>query len=163
MSDSKSQETRTRLIDAAIESIYQNGYANTTGCKNLRFCCGASGNLHHYFDSKEGLLVEAMARLLDRMRKKVLEGCKNADSPRGKLWAVIESVLGDEQSDKRASAVWLAFWVQADYHDDLRRIREVYKKRLLTNVRGYLRQIFREIGAIVRMSERNMLLPSLFH
>ena len=135
------------MIDAAIESIYQNGYANTTVAKICDFAGGASGNLHHYFDSKEGLLVEAMARLLDRMRKKVLEGCKNADSPRGKLWAVIESVLGDEQSDKRASAVWLAFWVQADYHDDLRRIREVYKKRLLTNVRGYLRQIFREIGA----------------
>ena len=82
MSDSKSQETRTRLIDAAIESIYQNGYANTTVAKICDFAGGASGNLHHYFDSKEGLLVEAMARLLDRMRKKVLEGCKNADSPR---------------------------------------------------------------------------------
>ena len=88
-----------------------------------------------------------MRRLLDIMHDRVVEGCAQADAPRGKLDAVIQSVLGDEQSDDRASQVWLSFWVHAQYNPNLRRIRELYSRRLYSNIRGYLSQILREIGA----------------
>ena len=107
-----------------------------------------------------------MERLLNRMRIKTLEGCQKADSPRGKLWAVIEAVLGDEQSDKRASSVWLAFWVHADYNKDLRYLRDIYKRRLLSNVRGYVIRIFREIGAYSpdeRADYASCIVVSLIH
>ena len=111
------------------------------------FAGGASGNLHHYLTAKKGFWLRQCAVCWIVCEKKYWKGGKTPILHAENYGRVIESVLGDEQSDKRGFAVWLAFWVQADYHDDLRRIREVYKKRLLTNVRGYLRQIFREIGA----------------
>ena len=142
-----SADTRERLIDAAIESIYQHGYAETTVAKISELADVSQGVMHHHFAGKEDLLAEAMMRLLDVMHTRVVEGCAAASSPRGKLWAVIEAVLGEEQSDKRTAAVWLAFWVHSEYHKPLRRTRDIYNRRLLSNVRGYLRLIFQEIGA----------------
>ena len=139
--------TRDRLIDATIESVYQHGYADTTIAKISDLAEVSPATVHHYFDNKDGLLDHTMRRLLDIMHDRVVEGCAQADSPRGKLDAVIQSVLGDEQSDDRASQVWLSFWVHAQYTPNLRRIRELYSRRLYSNIRGYLSQILREIGA----------------
>lgn len=139
--------TRERLIDATIESVYQHGYADTTIAKISDLAEVSPATVHHYFDNKDGLLDHTMRRLLDIMHDKVVEGCAQADAPRGKLDAVIQSVLGDEQSDERAAQVWLSFWVHAEYTPNLRRIRELYSRRLHSNIRGYLRQILREIGA----------------
>ncbi|MGI9337597.1 MAG: transcriptional regulator BetI [Gammaproteobacteria bacterium] len=140
-------DTRDRLIDAAIESIYQHGYADTTVAKISELAEVSQGVMHHHFAGKEELLAQAMAHLLEVMHRRVVEGCAAAVSPRGKLWAVIEAVLGEEQSDKRTSAVWLAFWVHSEHHKQLRQARDIYNRRLLSNVRGYLRQVFVEIGA----------------
>ncbi len=140
-------DTRERLIDAAIESIYQHGYAETTVAKISELAEVSQGVMHHHFAGKEELLTQAMRRLLTIMHRRVVHGCNDASSPRGKLWAVIEAVLGEEQSDQRTSAVWLAFWVHSEYHAPLRRTRDLYSRRLLSNVRGYLRMVFQEIGA----------------
>ena len=146
MSDTK-EITRERLIDATIESVYQHGYAETTIAKISDLADVSPGTVHHYFDGKEGLLDQTMRALLDVMHLRVVEGCAQADSPRGKLDAVIQAVLGDEQSGDRESQVWLSFWVHAQYNENLRRIRRLYSRRLHSNIRGYLRQILREIGA----------------
>ena len=141
-------DTRDRLIDAAIESIYQHGYADTTVAKISELAEVSQGVMHHHFAGKEELLAQAMAHLLEIMHRRVVDGCAAAGSPRGKLWAVIEAVLGEEQTEKRTSAVWLAFWVHSEHHKQLRRARDIYSRRLGANVRNYLRQIFVEIGAI---------------
>lgn len=141
-------DTRDRLIDAAIESIYQHGYADTTVAKISELAEVSQGVMHHHFTGKEELLAEAMSHLLEIMHRRVVDGCAAAGSPRGKLWAIIEAVLGEEQSDKRTSAVWLAFWVHSEHYPKLRRTRDIYNRRLLSNVRGYLRQVFVEIGAV---------------
>ena len=140
-------QTRERLIDATIESVYQHGYADTTIAKISDLAEVSPATVHHYFDNKDGLLDHTMRRLLDEMHAKVVDGCALAASPRGKLDAVVHAVLGDEHSDERAAQVWLSFWVHAEYIPGLRRIRDLYSRRLHSNVRGYLRQIFREIGA----------------
>ena len=146
MSDNK-EITRERLIDATIESVYQHGYADTTIAKISDLAEVSPGMVHHYFDGKEGLLDQTMRALLEIMHLRVVEGCAQADSPRGKLDAVIQAVLGDEQSGDRESQVWLSFWIHAQYNENLRRIRRLYSRRLYSNIRGYLRQILREIGA----------------
>ena len=139
--------TRERLIDATIESVYQHGYADTTIAKISDLAEVSPATVHHYFDNKDGLLDHTMRRLLEVMHNKVVDGCAQADSPRGKLDAVVQSVLGDEQSDERSAQVWLSFWVHAEYSENLRRIRDLYSRRLHSNIRGYLRQILRETGA----------------
>lgn len=138
---------RDRLIDAAIESVYQHGYNETTIAKISDLADMAVGAVHYHFSGKEELLEHAMRKLLTVMHLKVVERCAQADSPRAKLWAVIQSVLGDEQAEEKTRTVWLAFWMQAEHDDKLRRIRDIYNHRLIANVRAYWRRVLKEIGA----------------
>ena len=162
----KIDDMRGRLIAATVEAIYQNGFAEATVAKISELADVSSATVHNYFPRKEDLLEQTMWSLLERMRTAVVDGCDRAEGPRGKLWVVIQSVLGEEQSDDRASNVWLAFWVQAGHFESLGRVRRVYNRRLYSNVRGYLRQIFREIGAH-RPDERAeyaaMMMISIMH
>ena len=59
--------------------------------------------------SKEDLLVNTMRYLLEVMHKRVIEGTSQDAAPRAKLWAVIESVLGDEQSEDKITVVGCPF------------------------------------------------------
>ena len=143
----KTDETRARLIEATVESIYLHGFSDTTVAKISDLAEVSPATVHNYFSRKEDLLEHTMWLLLEQMHAKVTDGCARAEGPRGKLWAVIEAVLGEEQSNDRAANVWLAFWVEAEHYETLGRVRKIYNRRLYSNVRTYLRQVFREIGA----------------
>ena len=162
----KQKTTRTRLIEATIESVYQHGYSETTVAKISDLADTSLGSLHHYFSSKEALLEEAMRTLLNAIHERVNQHAAAAASPRGKLWAVIESVLGDEQAEDKSTAVWFAFWVQAEHDEGLHRLRDIYNRRLQSNVRNYLRRMLMEIGAQNiedRVRAGSMMLISLMH
>ena len=141
------QPPRERLIDAAIESVYQHGYNETTIAKISDLADMSLGSVHYHFSGKEELLEHAMRKLLQNMHSAIVADCSHTDSPRTKLWAVIQSVLGDEQSEEKTRAVWLSFWLQAEYDEKLHRVRDIYNRRLISNVRAYLRHILLEIGA----------------
>lgn len=145
--DIRTDEMRGRLIAATVEAIYRNGFADATIAKISELAEVSTTTVQNYFPRKEDLLEQTMWHLLDQMHARVVEGCARAEGPRGKLGAVIEAVLGEEQSNARASNVWLAFWVEAEHFESLGRVRKIYNRRLYSNVRGYLREIFRETGA----------------
>lgn len=138
---------RERLLSSTVEAIYRHGFSDATIAKISEIAEVSTTTVQNYFPRKEDLLEQTMWSLLDQMHRKVVEGCLRAESPRGKLWAVIEAVLGEEQSNDRAANVWLAFWVEARNFETLERVRHIYNRRLYSNVCGYLRQIFRETGA----------------
>lgn len=163
---SQKKSTREKLIDATIESIYQHGYSDTTVATISDLADTSLGTLHHHFSNKEELLEQTMSKLLGVMHERVLTTTAAAQSPRGKLWAVIESVLGDEQSEDKHTAAWFAFWLQAEHDDSLRRLRDLYNRRLQSNVRSYLRMILLEIGAHnlqERVQGAAMMFISLLH
>ncbi len=145
--DIRTDEMRGRLIAATVEAIYRNGFSDATIAKISELAEVSTTTVQNYFPRKEDLLEQTMWSLLEQMHAKVVEECARAEGPRGKLRAVIEAVLGEEQSNDRVANVWLAFWVEAEHFESLGRVRKVYSRRLYSNVRGYLRQIFREIGA----------------
>lgn len=162
----KQQETREKLIEATIESVYQHGYSDTTVAKISDLADTSLGALHHHFSSKEELLEETMRYVLQEMHDRVTQSTNEAGSPRGKLWSVIESVLGDNQADSKITSVWFAFWMQAEHDERLQRLRDVYNRRLQSNVRGYLRLMLQEIGASnvdARVQAGAMMLVSLMH
>lgn len=166
MERDKATDTRDKLISATIESIYQHGYSDTTVTTISEFADTSVGTLHNHFTNKEDLLEKTMLFLLELIHQRALEGTGNTGSPRGKLWAIIESVLGDEQSEDKITAVWFSFWMQARYDNRLNRIQNIYNRRLFSNVSTYLRQILSEIGASSieeRVDGATMMLISLMH
>lgn len=164
--EARTDEMRGRLIAATVDAIYEHGFSDATIAKISELADVSTTTVQNYFPRKEDLLEQTMWSLLDQMHAKVVEGCARAEGPRGKLWAVIEAVLGEEQSNDRASKVWLAFWVEAEHFDTLGRVRHIYNRRLYSNVRGYLYQVFREAGAHhpeERAEYATMMIISILH
>ncbi len=143
----RTDEMRDRLISSTVEAIYRHGFSDATIAKISEIADVSTTTVQNYFPRKEDLLEQTMWSLLDQMHRRVVDGCARAENPRGKLWAIIEAVLGEEQSNERAANVWLAFWVEARNYETLERVRHIYNRRLYSNVCSYLRQVFRETGA----------------
>ena len=139
----RAQTTRHRLMDAAIDSIYRHGFADTTTSKIGEIADVSAAAIHHHFDGKDDLMARSLARLMSQLHADALAGCRAAASPRGRIAAVIESVLGWEQSDERACRVWLSFWVYADHSEPMRRLKNLYSRRLRSNLIFYCRPLFR--------------------
>jgi TetR/AcrR family transcriptional repressor of bet genes len=139
-------DTRERLMDAAVDSIYRHGFANATTSRISELAAVSAATIHHHFDGKEDLLFRAMLRLTARMQSGALAGLAAAGTARGKIAAIIEAVLGSEQSDDKAAQVWLSFWVHADYHPGMRRLKNIYARRLRANLRFYCRRLFAEVA-----------------
>ena len=161
-----SKDTRKRLIEATIDSIYQYGYNDTTVTRISDMADTALGTVNHHFSGKDELLAAAMRSALNEIYNRLSQRIADAGSPRGKLWAVIESVLGDEETEDKNTAVWFIFWMQAESDDRLRRLRDMYSRRLQSNVRRYFRLLLREIGAQDiddRTQSGSMMLISLMH
>lgn len=62
----KSDAMRRLLIDAAISSLVDVGYKNTTAVEVCRRAGVTRGALFHHFDSLAALLVETMSNIYDR-------------------------------------------------------------------------------------------------
>jgi AcrR family transcriptional regulator len=83
-------ETRRALLDAAVESLIEVGFARTTTLEVQRRADVSRGALLHHFPSKAELLVAAVAHLAE-MRAKELKQL-SAELPEGR--ARTEAVLG---------------------------------------------------------------------
>ena len=61
----KGERTRSRIIDAAAELIYQRGVAGTT-LEDVKMAAAVSGSqLYHYFADKEALVQAVIDRQAD--------------------------------------------------------------------------------------------------
>jgi AcrR family transcriptional regulator len=69
--DEKSAETRRRLLDAAILSLVERGYANTTGSDIAERAGLSRGAQLYHFPTKEELLSRAVEHLFDLMLNEI--------------------------------------------------------------------------------------------
>ncbi len=136
------EEIRKRaLVDAAIAAIHANGSINVTIAEIARRAGVSQGLAHHYFGSKEELMMAAMRHLLSEFGGEARSRLKNSKSPRGRVSAVIESSLGPEQFNPQTVAVWLVFYVHAQASASARALLTIYAKRLHSNLAHALRPL----------------------
>jgi AcrR family transcriptional regulator len=78
----RSEESRVRLLDAAIACLTERGYAGTTVAEVSRRAGLSIGCQQHHFPTKASLLVAAMERLFDRRRAELVAAIAEvSDSP----------------------------------------------------------------------------------
>ncbi|WP_439589278.1 TetR/AcrR family transcriptional regulator [Hydrogenophaga sp.] len=65
----KSTQTRTRLLDAAIEVLESRGYGQLSIHEVARVAHMTTGAVQHHFGSKAALMMEVLAHLIDRLDK----------------------------------------------------------------------------------------------
>ncbi len=130
---------RRQFVETTLDVLAEFGYAGAT-LGRIAGAAGVSpGLVAHYFSDKEGLLEATFRTLVSGVQRGVLCRLRTARTPRERLLAVIDANLAPETFDRRAGAVWLAFWGQVMHVPRLRRIQAAYQGRMLSTLRDALR------------------------
>lgn len=129
---------RKALIDAAIAAIGARGSLDVT-MSDIASRAGVSSALaHHYFGAKEELLQATMRQILFDLGMDTVKALKKATTPRARLSAIIGVNFSASQFRQEIIQAWLAFYVEAQKSQPLRRLLHVYARRLHANLMSNL-------------------------
>lgn len=125
---------RKALIDAAISAIGERGTLNVTMSEIAGRAGVSSALAHHYFGAKDELLQATMRHLLSELGADARAGLHEAADPRQRVLTVVAVNFSDKQFRPETIAAWLAFYVEAQNSQALRRLLRVYARRLHSNL-----------------------------
>jgi AcrR family transcriptional regulator len=107
----RSIATRTALLDAALDSLVELGYAATTTLETARRAGVSRGAQQHHFPSRTELLTAAVERLLERRLAEFRHAFAALDPTRDPLDSAIDLLWQMFQGP--AFVAWLELWVAA--------------------------------------------------
>jgi TetR/AcrR family transcriptional regulator, transcriptional repressor of bet genes len=125
---------RRALISAAIEAIHDRGMSSITMGDIARRAGVSPALAHHYFGSKDDLLLATMRHLLDDLGATIRRGTAEASNPLDRATAIIEGNFAPEQFRPTVISAWLAFYMQSQHDEEAARLLKVYLRRLETNL-----------------------------
>ena len=125
---------RKALVDAALRAIGHHGSMTVTMSQIAREAGVSPALAHHYFGSKEQLLTATIRTLLGQLRRDAITALKAAATPRAKLSALIRVSFQADQFAPQTIAAWLAFYVEAQRSEEVRRLLVIYARRLRSNL-----------------------------
>ncbi len=125
---------RRALISAAIEAIHDRGMAGLTMGDIARRAGVSSALAHHYFGSKDDLLLATMRHLLDELGAEFRRRLAETSDPVSRVTAIIEGNFAPEQFQPATISAWLAFYLQSQHDAEAARLLKVYLRRLESNL-----------------------------
>ncbi|OLP62631.1 transcriptional regulator BetI [Xaviernesmea oryzae] len=132
---------RQALTDAALRAIADHGSLGVTMSVIARQAGVSPALAHHYFGSKDELLIATMRMLLSRLHQDVVAQLKAANGPRARLSILIRVSFQADQFQPETVAAWLAFYSEAQRSQPLRRLLTLYARRLRSNLIDALRAL----------------------
>ena len=132
---------RKALINAAIEAIHARGSFEVTMSEIARQAGVSPGLAHHYFGSKDQLIVATMRHLLSELSVEIVVALRAATTPRERLSGIIQANFGSDQFRPATISAWLSFYVKAQSMDEACRVLSVYARRLRSNLQHALSQL----------------------
>ncbi|WP_454811910.1 transcriptional regulator BetI [Labrys neptuniae] len=134
---------RRQLIDATIEAIAELGFNATTIAEIARRADVSTGLVSFYFGDKDGLLEATLRHLARQLSRGAAARLRDATTPRARVQAVIETMLGLSQFERRIGTVWLAFWGQVPHSPRFARVQRAYHRRIAGNLAHALHPVLR--------------------
>lgn len=132
---------RKALVDAALRAIGDHGTLAVTMSEIARNAGVSPALAHHYFGSKEQLLIATIRSLLQQLRDDVVKAIQAVHTPRDRLSAIIRASFHSNQFTPETIAAWLAFYSEAQRSEETRRLLVVYARRLHSNLIVNLKQL----------------------
>lgn len=132
---------RAEIVKATIQEVARAGSLEVTVAQIARRAGVSSALAHHYFGSKEAIFVAAMRQILTLFGAEVRGALATADSPRGRVEAIVRASFGPASFRREAVAAWLNFYVLAQSMPEARRLLSVYHRRLRSNLVHGLRPL----------------------
>lgn len=134
-------QRRDALVRATIAEIALSGARDVTVARIAKRAGMSPALAHHYFGSKERMLLAAMRFILSDFGAEARAALARADTPRARLDAIVRSSFSPANFDADVVAAWLNFYVQAHRDADARRLLHVYHARLRSNLVHALRSL----------------------
>lgn len=132
---------RKALVDATLRAVGDHGSLSVTMSEIARHAGVSPALAHHYFGSKEQLVIETIRSLLRQLRADAVAELRAASGPRARLSAVIRVNFQAHQFAPETVAAWLAFYSEAQRSEAVRRLLVVYARRLNSNLVSSLRAL----------------------
>ncbi|TRL31121.1 transcriptional regulator BetI [Rhizobium straminoryzae] len=132
---------RKALVDAALRTIGSQGSLDVTMSEIAREAGVSAALAHHYFGSKQQLLLATIRALLAQLRADAVAALTAAETPRARISAVIRVSFQADQFAPDVVAAWLAFYSEAQRSEEVRRLLVLYARRLHSNLLSGLRPL----------------------
>ncbi|KUP91430.1 choline-binding transcriptional repressor BetI [Tritonibacter horizontis] len=132
---------RAALVSAVIDEIGETRSLDVTVAKIARRAGMSSGLAHHYFGSKEQMLIAAMRHILAEFSSKVRAGLRGAEGPRARLDAILRANFAPHVFEPRKTSAWLSFYSLAQSKPDAAHLMQIYQRRLHSNLVHDLRKL----------------------
>lgn len=129
---------RKALTDATLRVVGDHGSLAVTMSEIARQAGVSPALAHHYFGSKEQLLLATIRSLLRDLRADAVKAIQAVHTPREKLSAIIRVSFHADQFTPETIAAWLAFYAEAQRSEETRRLLVLYARRLRSNLVGSL-------------------------
>jgi len=147
---------RDALVKATIAEIGTAGTLDVTVGQIARRAGMSSALAHHYFGSKDQMLLAAMRHILNLYGAEVRGALSMAATPAERVEAIVRASFSSGNFRQETVAAWLNFYVQAHKSEDVRRLLGVYRRRLRSNLLASLRHLVNDpdraaetIGALI--------------
>jgi len=118
------QQTRSRLIDAALRIFAEQGYDHAT-VEEISLAAGYSkGAYYFHFDSKEDIFIELLEHWVEEQTARFLSFRKVGTESTVALLGAVESVLRYDDSDPYWQLLLPEIWAQSNRNEKVKRALE---------------------------------------
>lgn len=125
---------RDALVKATIAEIGAAGSLDVSVSRIARSAGMSSALAHHYFGSKEQMLVAAMRHILTIFGAEVRGAMQMAHTPEARIEAIVRASFSSQNFRAETTAAWLHFYLQAQSSAPTRRLLSIYHRRLWSNL-----------------------------
>ncbi|MCQ0988015.1 choline-binding transcriptional repressor BetI [Jiella marina] len=125
---------RQSVIAATVAAIDQAGSLDVTMAEIARLAGVSPALVHHYFGTKDDLMIAAMRTLLGQYRQEIARRLREAPGPRERVSAVISGSFAPSQFTQESISAWLVFYLYARRSAEAARLLRIYFRRLETNL-----------------------------
>ena len=132
---------RAAIVKATILEVARAGSVEITVAQIARRAGVSSALAHHYFGSKDAILVAAMRHVLSVFGAEVRDSLAAAEGPRARVEAIVRASFSAASFRRETVAAWLNFYVLAQTMPEARRLLGVYHRRLRSNLVHGLRPL----------------------
>ena len=132
---------RAALVEATIAELGAVGSLDITVSQIARRAGMSSALAHHYFGGKEDIFAAAMRRILSDLQTEVQARIAAAETPEGRLRAIIEASFTTSSFDPVTINAWMLFYLLSRTSEKAAKLLRVYQRRLRTNLRVALRPL----------------------
>jgi TetR/AcrR family transcriptional regulator, transcriptional repressor of bet genes len=138
---------RAEIVKATIQEVARAGSLDVTVARIASRAGVSTALAHHYFGSKEAILLAAMRHVLVVFGAEARGALAQARGPEERLAAIVRASFSAASFRRDVVAAWLSFYVLAQTMPEARRLLAVYHARLRSNLVHSLRPLVGERAA----------------